>query len=216
MAVLEIFWSFRSPYSYLAIGRLAAMRDAYEVDVKFRPVRPLTLRESDFFERARKQFLPYLFRDCPREAERLGIPFGLPQQDPVIMDMETGTVAPDQPYMTRAMALGVAACEAGKGLEFAKAVSTQIWTGQPWFEDSALGAAAEEAGLNLQTLESWARENPQKISQIIDANEAAQLEQHWGVPLMVLDGEPFFGQDRLDSLEWRLNRLGLARVDGAG
>ena len=25
-----------------------------------------------------------------------------------------------------------------------------------------------------------------------------------GVPLMVLDGEPFYGQDRIDVLEWRL------------
>jgi len=31
------------------------------------------------------------------------------------------------------------------------------------------------------------------------------LKHHWGVPLMVLDEEPFFGQDRIDALLWRLN-----------
>ena len=54
-----------------------------------------------------------------------------------------------------------------------------------------------------------------KNRDVIDAmqahNEAAQLEHHWGVPLMVLNGEPFFGQDRIDSLTWRLDQLGLRR-----
>lgn len=216
MALLEVYWSFRSPYSYLAIGRLAAIREHYAIDVSFRPVRPLAIREPDFFERARKQFLPYLFRDCPREAERLGVPFGLPSRDPIVMDMETGEVAPEQPMMNRIMALGIAACDAGRGLEFAHAVSTRIWTGEPWFEDEALGAAALEAGLELPGLEGWARDNAEKITKIIEANEAAQLELHWGVPLMVLDGEPFFGQDRLSSLEWRLKQRGLSRMDGGG
>ena len=32
---------------------------------------------------------------------------------------------------------------------------------------------------------------------------------HWGVPTMVFDGEPFFGQDRLDLLVWRMRQAGL-------
>jgi len=27
---------------------------------------------------------------------------------------------------------------------------------------------------------------------------------HWGVPLMVYKGEPFYGQDRFDQLLWRM------------
>ena len=33
---------------------------------------------------------------------------------------------------------------------------------------------------------------------------------HWGVPTMVFKGEPFFGQDRLDHLVWRMKQHGLA------
>ena len=48
----------------------------------------------------------------------------------------------------------------------------------------------------------------------IEANQQAQTAGgHWGVPLMVVDGEPFFGQDRIDLLEWRLGELGVARKD---
>jgi 2-hydroxychromene-2-carboxylate isomerase len=32
---------------------------------------------------------------------------------------------------------------------------------------------------------------------------------HWGVPTMVFSGEPFFGQDRIDLLVWRLGQHGL-------
>jgi len=211
MAKLEIYWSFRSPYSYLAIDRLCAIREHYEVDVAFRPVRPLAMREPDFFERGRKQFVPYLMQDFPREAERLGLSFGLPNPDPIDMDMGSGKVAPEQPLMDRVMALGIAACENDRGLDFAKAVSARVWTGKPWSDDASLGDAAREAGLDLAALEGWASVNAAKIAKTIEANEAEQLKHHWGVPLMVLDGEAFFGQDRLDSLEWRLAKRGLRR-----
>ncbi|GJL92348.1 2-hydroxychromene-2-carboxylate isomerase [Hyphococcus sp.] len=211
MAVLEIYWSFRSPYSYLAIDRLCAIKAAYDLDVSFRPVRPLAMREPDFFERGRKQFVPYLMRDYPREAERLGLAVGFPSPDPIDMDMASGKVAPEQPLISRLMKLAIAACKQGKGLEFARAMSSRIWAGKPWADDESLGAAALEADLDLAALEAWARAHGDEIAKDIAANESAQLLQHWGVPLMVLDGEPFFGQDRLDSLEWRLDKLGLKR-----
>ena len=46
----------------------------------------------------------------------------------------------------------------------------------------------------------------------IERNEADQkVAGHWGVPLMVFRGEPFFGQDRIDVLRWRMQKAGLAR-----
>ena len=38
---------------------------------------------------------------------------------------------------------------------------------------------------------------------------------HWGVPTMVFEGEPFFGQDRLELLLWRLRQSGLRPRAGA-
>ncbi len=37
---------------------------------------------------------------------------------------------------------------------------------------------------------------------------------HWGVPLSVLDGEPFYGQDRFDLLVWRLEQKWLRKRAG--
>jgi len=210
MPRLEIYWSFRSPYSYLACDRLMAVKRDYDLDTVFRPVRPLALREPDYFSRGRKQFLPYLMKDVAREAERLGLSIAPPNPDPLRMDFASGTVDADQPFMDRVMPLGLAACQLGAGLEFAAAVARRVWSGKAgWCEDKALGAAAKEVGLDLATLDHWTTENSDEINDTIAHNEAAQLEHHWGVPLMVLDDEPFFGQDRIDALIWRLNQRGL-------
>lgn len=212
MPRLEIYYSFRSPYSYLAVDRLIAIAKDYAIDIEFRPVRPLAMREPDFFSRGRKQFLPYLMIDVAREAQRRGMPFGPPRPDPIDMDMTTGKVAADQPKMDRLMALSFAATAQGDGLAFARAVGAAIWGGcENWHDDAALGAALAGAGLDLAALSAWADDNQAEIAATLSRNEAAQLEKHWGVPLMVLDGEPFFGQDRLDALIWRLEGSGLRR-----
>ncbi len=212
MANLEIYWSFRSPYSYLACDRLLAIKRDYDLDTDFRPVRPLALREPDFFSRGRKQFIPYLLKDVMREAERLGVAMALPNPDPICMDLASGKVDARQPYMDRIMPLGIAACAQGAGLEFAAAVARRIWTGvENWNEDAKLREAAVEAGLDLAGLDQWVADHPDEFAETLARNESAQLEHHWGVPLMVLDGEPFFGQDRIESLIWRLNQRGLRR-----
>ena len=208
MTKLDIFWSFRSPYSYLAIDRLTALVERFGIPHEFRFVRPLAMREPTFFETNRPQWLPYLFRDVPREAAQLGLVFAPPRPDPISMNMMTGKVDAAQPLMERLMALGVAAETAsGAGLGFARAVSRRIWGGtENWHQGAHLADAAREAGLDLALLEAFARDRRAEIDAAITRNEGAQMAHHWGVPLMVLDDEPFFGQDRIDSLEWRLQQ----------
>lgn len=214
MTNLDIYWSFRSPYSWLAIDRLADIVSEYDVAARFCFVRPLAMREPGFFERNRPQWLPYLFKDVMRESARLGVPFFPPRPDPITMDMGTGKVAPEQPLMDMLMRLGLAAEESeGRGLLFARAMAGSIWGGiESWPDRTHLEVAAREAGLSLTTLEAYAAANERALLTRMAANESAQLVHHWGVPLMVLEDEPFFGQDRLDSLVWRLDQKGLKRA----
>ncbi len=212
MPVLEIYWSFGSPYSYLAIDRLIAIERDYRVTIDFRPVRPLALREADFFRNGRKQFLPYLVKDAAREAERLGIPFGFAVPHPVIVDFETGDVAPEQPLITNVMDLAFAAISNNSGLAFAQAIGRSIWGGKvDWCKPEIMSQTLQNAGFDIAKLSDWAASNQENINQTLKRNEQEQLVHHWGVPLMVLDGEPFFGQDRLHTLIWRLENLGLRR-----
>ncbi len=204
---IDFYFSFRSPYSYLAIARIREVIEKFDLEASLKIVRPLALRESDFFEKARPQLLPYLLRDMVREAQCLSIPIVFPRPDPIIMDMESGKVATQQPYIEKIMRLGFAACALGKGFAYADAVSTLIWAGtENWHETQYLVQAAHKAGLEHEGLQDWANENQDNITNCLETNESEQMIHHWGVPLMVLDGEPFFGQDRIDTLKWRLEQ----------
>ena len=47
---------------------------------------------------------------------------------------------------------------------------------------------------------------------MIKDNEAAHAASgHWGVPTFAFEYEPFFGQDRIDLLIWRMESKGLTR-----
>ena len=77
----DLFWSFRSPYSYLAIGRYRALMASHDVTINLRPVYPLAVRQPDFFERNHPNWLSYTMRDMIRVAQFHGIPFGPPRPD---------------------------------------------------------------------------------------------------------------------------------------
>ncbi len=209
----DLYWSFRSPYSYLATGRLVRMAADYDVDIHVRPVYPIAVRDEAFFDKVNPLWPPYLFRDTIRIAERLGITYRWPNPDPVYMDPETGRYPKQQPYIHRLTRLGIAASEQGRGLAFIDEVSRVIWTGtENWHEGEHLAQAAARAGLDLVELDAAISAEADHFEHAIQQNQKAlEAAGHWGVPCMVFEGEPFFGQDRLDDLLWRLEQRGLTR-----
>jgi hypothetical protein len=48
---VDLFWSFRSPYSYLALPKTLRLVADYDLVVNARPVYPLAVRVPDFFKR---------------------------------------------------------------------------------------------------------------------------------------------------------------------
>ena len=65
----DLYWSFRSPYSYIAAQRLLALRDQYGFTVNVRIVRPLAVRSPEFFEERDSRWIHYVLIDVAREAE---------------------------------------------------------------------------------------------------------------------------------------------------
>jgi 2-hydroxychromene-2-carboxylate isomerase len=209
---IDLFWSFRSPYSYLATPRLVELEQIYDLRINVRPVYPLAVRFGEFFDRAHPLWVPYLMRDTMRIAEMLNLPYRWPRPDPVQIDPATGRAAANQPYIHRLTRLGCAAAEDGRGLAFLDSVSRVIWSGvvDNWHLGNHLAAAAARAGVDLASLDRRIEADPEKYESVIDANQKAHLAAgHWGVPTMAFEGEPFFGQDRIDVLLWRLKQRGL-------
>ena len=209
----DLFWSFRSPYSYLATPRLSALARDYDVVCNVRPVYPIAVRIEGFFKQVNPMWPPYLLKDTVRVAEMEGLPYAWPSPDPIVMDMKSGEVPKEQPYIHRLTRAGVLAAERGRGLPFLQEVSTLIFGGtRNWHEGNHLRGAAARAGLDMDELDAAAEKEADRLEAVIAANEAAQKAAgHWGVPLMVFEGEPFFGQDRIDHLTWRMKQAGLKK-----
>ena len=208
---VDVFWSFRSPYSYLAVPRLRELSETYDVDVRMRPVYPLAVRSEGFFTKQDPLFVPYLVRDCRRQGEFLGLPLAWPNPDPVVIGQNLNGAA-EQPHLDLLMPLGVMAGRTPQGLAFYDEVSRLIWRGgeQPWNEGDQIRQAITRAGLDMDLLASAAQAQAAEIAAEIEASQEAHREAgHWGVPTMVFENEPFFGQDRFDVLVWRLKQRGM-------
>ncbi len=66
---IDVFWSFRSPWSYLATPRLRQWQKDYDLAVNFRPVYPIAIRTPEFFQAVQPQWFSYFLTDVFRVAE---------------------------------------------------------------------------------------------------------------------------------------------------
>lgn len=210
----DLFWSFRSPYSYMLTPRLVELVRDFDVGCNVRIVYPIAVRQADFFANADPLWFFYLMKDSYRTAEFLGLPYRWPSPDPVYMDLATRSYPKEQPYIHSLSHLGIAAAERGKGLEFITEVSALIWSGatNDWHLGDHLARAADRAGLDLAEMDAAVASDLAHYVAQIETNQIDQRKAgHYGVPLMALEGEPFFGQDRFDQLKWRLEQKGLTQ-----
>lgn len=210
----DLFFSFRSPYSYLAIGRYRKMCEEFDLAIALRVVLPIAIRDPSILFTGSPNVGRYIFRDAARSAEMLGIPYRWPRPDPVVQNLMTREIAAEQPHIHRLCRMGQAAERAGRGLAFAHEVATVIWSGtvDDWHEGGHLAEAAVRAGLDFAALEAEAADDAVALDAEIEANQAAlEAAGHWGVPTLVFEGEPFFGQDRIAMARWRMEQKGLQR-----
>ncbi|PHY12594.1 hypothetical protein CSW58_11570 [Caulobacter sp. B11] len=208
----DLYWSFRSPYSYMITDRLLALEQTHDVVCNVRPVYPLAVRTPEFFETRDPLWFSYFMQDIHREAAFLGLPFRWPMPDPVLMDYATRTYPKEQPHIHRLTHLGVAAAELGHGLAYLREVSHVIWSGavDNWPEGDHLDRAAERAGLDPAALSALADGEAERLAAVVEVNQVDQRAAgHYGVPMIAFNGEAFFGQDRFDQFRWRLDQQGL-------
>ena len=210
----DLFFSFRSPYSYLAIGRYRAMAEEYDLAIALRTVLPIAIRDPSILFTGSPNVGRYIFIDAARSAQMLGIPYRWPRPDPVVQNLMTREIAADQPHIHRLCRMGQAAERRGKGLAFADEVSRVIWSGSvdDWHLGDHIAEACARAGLDFAELEGEAAADAAALDAEIAANQSAlEAAGHWGVPMLVFKGEPFFGQDRIAMAQWRMEQHGLTR-----
>jgi 2-hydroxychromene-2-carboxylate isomerase len=192
LPALEFFYSFRSPYSYLAALKMQAFHARWPAGVVVRPVLPMAMR--DITVNRAKQL--YTLRDVRRVADRRGIAFGR-VADPLGEGAKR--------------LLGVFGNAAGSEQQLALLVSAgrAVWSeGIDVGTDDGLRFVCERAGVDST------------VGDDIDYAERNRLDLLdaglWGVPCYRLgDGFAAWGQDRFWMLEELLRRAGAAAAEAA-
>ena len=207
---VAVYWSHQSPYCYFSLDRILRRQESNDFAVTLRLVLPGVLRNAGKFGDASKMEERYFDLDTKRTAEYLRMPVRGPRPWPVECEPDTLYRArADQPRVYRLYHLNQAAIELGKGLDFLHTVSRSIWNGTTtnWHEERAMRTAIEEAGLDYDALSKSEEKGVESFMRTYAENDKTlQASGHWGVPVFVFNGEPFYGQDRFDQLIWRLGR----------
>jgi 2-hydroxychromene-2-carboxylate isomerase len=191
---LDYFYSFRSPYSYLSAPRAFALPERFDVELTFRGVIPMAMRGQSV-PRAKRL---HTLRDVAREARRLGMPFGH-IHDPI----GEGAI--------RCLLIARLAGANGRTREFVLEAGRAIWgEAIDVSSDAGLREVCTRAGLPWAECRA-ALGDPSLRERVEADTDALAALGHWGVPVLVLGGEPFWGQDRIVEVEAALQDRGLRR-----
>ena len=210
---IDLYFSYRSPYSYLILPRMLKLKEKYDIDINFKVVYPIAIRMPEWFEG--KNFFTFFFFkmiDMRLQAKKLGIPFTSKlKPDPIRQNIMTGKISSHQPYIFDICHLGQMAQMKGVGMEFAFEVSSLIFGGvENWNTDENLSEAAKKVGLDLNQLRESVNVHEEEIIGQIKQNQVDQLNAgHHGVPLTVIGDKHFFGQDQFDKIMETLKENGL-------
>ncbi len=190
-APIDFYFDFSSPYGYLAAQRIDEIGVRHGREVAWRP----TLLGA-VFKITGAGPLPqtpmkgvYAEIDMPRAARLLGVSFTWPTPCPF------NSLAACRTYYW------LADEEPAKAKAFAKAVFTAAFAeGRDMRETGAVIDAAQTLGVERQTVTD-ALADPAVKARLKEEVDAAIARGVFGSPFFIIDGEPFWGHDRLDQVE---------------
>jgi len=191
---IDFYFDFASPYAYFALAKLEALAAAQAAEIAWRPF---------LLWAARKHFAMtppmdegpkggYMPMDMQRSAAFHGLPFVMPDS------------FGKSSHLAARCFYGLKAARPEVLMDYTKAVFNAHFAQN---RDIADAAVLAEIGGHLELTEAVCAEAMQSQTArdaLAAAVERAVADKVWGSPFFILDGEPFFGADRLPQLEWRL------------
>jgi len=174
------YFSFRSPYSYVALERLFSLIERTQARLEVRPVLPMVMRGLAV-PRIKRMFL---VQDAVREARRYAVPFGR-IADPVGAGVE------------RCLAVFCAIEDPQQRHLFLRTAARGIWSeAQDMATDAGLRWATEQAAVPWSTVQD-ALVDAAWRQQVEDNRQALLVAGLWGVPCFTVGERALWGQDRL-------------------
>jgi len=192
---VQFILDYRSPYAYLANTQIMSMG----VQIEYKPVEIVSV-----MKRVNNQPSPmcppkakYAGLDAARWAKHYGVPYS--PNRPLLEALRTGQLKSD--VLSRA---GIAAQKLGAFQQVNDALFGAVWGCS-----AALTSAVDRSNFltsRALPLELWDIAESAEIQELLAANgEQAIAQGVFGVPTFFVDGEMFFGNDRLDFVKAKLD-----------
>jgi 2-hydroxychromene-2-carboxylate isomerase len=196
MQTIEYFIAPQSPYCYFGHARLAEIAKRHGAHITMKPMDlggkvfpvsgglPVSQRPA--------QRLSYRTVELKRWADFLNLPFNIaPKFFPVSGDL--------------AAKMMISASNEAGAFEFAGKVLKAVWADELNIADEAvLISLANQSGLDGAAMLAKA---PSAAAQYDIYSQQAIDAKVFGAPWFILNGEPYWGQDRLDFLDRALQRV---------
>lgn len=192
---IDFYFAFSSPFSYLAQTRLPEIAERHGYDLDYHPIdiaqAKLAAGNYGPSGRAIPSKLNVVMADLQRWAEQYGIPVKFPAGN-----------------NCQAWSVGsLYAAAQGRVEQFVREGSHRIWgRGIDPSDESELRAAATASGLDPQALVDYANSSLGQ-TEFRKSCVEAHARGVFGAPLMFVDDQIFWGNDRLDFLEEYLGNL---------
>jgi 2-hydroxychromene-2-carboxylate isomerase len=196
---IRFYFSFRSPYSWLAFLRIEAALVGHDVALEYIPVFPPPNFVND--PAAVPNKVKYITQDLMRIAEA----YGLRARSPSKIDTE----------WIRPHAAFLYARDQGKTQPFGRALfAARFMHDRDVGEEAVLHDVAVECGLEPAALLQAAGDTSYQTRVMEGMIRGAQEDAIFGVPYFVYRGETFWGNDRIEWLVRAIRRVrGLPVVD---
>jgi 2-hydroxychromene-2-carboxylate isomerase len=190
--VIRFYWSFRSPYAWLAAHRVERMLAGLPVRLAWIPVYPppdpAAMPNNPTNVPAK---IRYVWEDTQRFADAYGLSFKPPEQ------VDTDWAKPHTAFL-------YAEAE-GCGPDFVReGFAARFTRGEDLASDQVLSAIALHVGLEPERVISAATDSEFR-GRLAKGFESAGRDAIFGVPTFIYRSQMFFGNDRL---EWLLKTIG--------
>jgi 2-hydroxychromene-2-carboxylate isomerase len=203
---IKFYYDFKSPFTFLALEPALELEHSHRVRLRFLPrdFEPRAAYGGELEQRQPHDWnkVRYLYADTRRFANERGLTIRGPQK---LFDSRLANMS------------GLYAERHGRFREYAPRVFERFFKRELNLEDpAALAVVLRECSLDADDFERYAATHG--ADDLAGAFEEADRDGVFGVPTLIVAGEPFWGNDRvawvikkLDAMGLRHERPGLAR-----
>lgn len=199
---IRFYFDFSSPYAWFALDPLEALARAHGREIVWRPVLLWAVFKAQGIpvplEAPAKR--AYLIADMERSAAFHGVPFRLPETLGVSTHLAARlfyALTQDRPEIAPDLVRTL--------------LRAHLAEGRPLTEEAVLRECAAVFGASAQDTRA-AFQAPAAKQCLAGAVDAAVAAGAIGSPFFVVEGEGFFGADRVPQLAWRLAGAGQGRA----